>query len=479
MGKKKILPLVMAAAMCAGLAGCAMPGSGPKDAAEVVAKYVERMEEEDSYHVDMEMSFQVGVKAEGVAVDLPVELGMSADVYGGNVHGDMEMSMEFMGMDMEQTSEIYVVSGKKGTTTYTYDSDNGYWTVSEEEDDGTTGMLTGLSALNVKSFKDAGLEKDKKGNYVVTQTFGDFMKAGDVYDNMEEFYESMSQLMSVDSDEVLDEWKDAEVVYVFDRDFRLLSVDIEGCEYSGTMEEDGVKAKVSVSLELGFEFSKYGEIDEDDVEVPKKVKENAVPSVTIELDPHMTGEWDPEFPEVDGPGTDEPYEPAIGPGTDTPVHVIMPSAAADDTFGSYAGVNLSGKGDSWDASFGADGWVFDNEDGEYTFMSTANPKYPDVTLYVYNAERRDTTRADILEKGIWGYDIDTYWADEYPSMTWGGLTWGASAEDVISVYGQAGYVYEGSMYTSYEYTLGQMEIEFYVYPEEGLREVSVSYYDWY
>ena len=64
-------------------------------------------------------------------------------------------------------------------------------------------------------------------------------------------------------------------------------------------------------------------------------------------------------------------------------------------------------------------------------------------------------------------------------MTWGGITFGATADDVISVYGQPDYTYSGDMFTTYEYDIdSDTEITFYVYPDRGVQHVEVAVYGW-
>lgn len=494
--KKKFLALGLAAAMCFSLAGCAIeiPGmGGAKTASDVIEKYVEKMEaEEANYHVDLDMEFEIAAKGDGMSIELPIGMEMSMDVLGDNMHGDMNMSMSFMGQEMESNAEVYVEAGRKTISTYSYDDENGYWTVTEE--DQGADLATGLSDLNTKAFEDAEMEHDsKKGTYTITQSFGDFAKYSNVYDSMEEMYGDMASMMSMDPEDFLDEWEDAEVIYVFDKDFYLTSVEITGCEFSDTMEEDGVELDVTVSLSMSFEYSDYGEIEEDDVEVPKKVKEEAVPSLTMELDEdnyHVTinGEeygnldedWDYDFdedPEDINYGGNEGMDPESGEEDIDPGFSVNP-AAGNDVYGSYNGVALTGLGDSWSRTFGADGWEFDTDE-DYSFIVITNDSYPGVEAYMYNENRSTTTAAQIEQDGFYGYSIDCSWkkGSTYPPMTWNGVTFGASASSVKAAYGEPSYEYNGSTYTSYEYELGNdQEITFYVYPDEGLQRVQLSYY---
>lgn len=460
---KKKLSLLFAAAMCVLLAGCGK-GSGPSDASDVVSKYNELVKDSVNYHAEMAMDISISAKADGLSMDLPVGFTISADVLDGNIHGNIGMSTAFMGMEMDETMEVYVESGKGGSTMYSYNSDDGYygyWTVSEDTENAEA--VLGFVNLDPDDFKDAVMEYDKnKGIYTVIQGFKDFMGSSPIYGLVDGLYSGMAEMVSIDTDNVADGWSSAKVIYVFDKDCYLTSVTVDGCEYSGSIEEDGVNAEVSVTLGLSFKFSEYGKIKASDVEVPEDVSGSAVPSVTINIDGPS---WDAGYDDDEGYTFDDSTEgPDVNP-------------VEGDMLGSYNGIPFTGMGDPWDGTFGADGWEFDNEDGEYSFMSAVNPKYGDSYLYVYNAGRNETTKSDILDGGIYGYDIECQPGSAYPAMTFNGLTFGAGAEDVLDAYGEPDYVYEGSMYTIYEYDFSSdLGIELYVYPDSGMQRVSVSYW---
>lgn len=484
--KKKFLSLTAALTMGMVLAGCSVPGfgSGVSSARDVVEKYAAIMEESQNYHADMTMEFEIAAKTQGMSIELPVSMSLSADVLDGNMHGDMELSMSLWGEEMEQSTEVYVESGRHSSTTYSYDPDYDSWTVSEDEDN--TGMALSFSKLDLSGFDDAVMEHDKKsGTYIITQSFKDFADTNEMYGMLEESYGSMAESMSIDPDDILDGWEDAEVVYVFDKDFYLLSVTVDGCEYSGKVEEDGIELDVCVDLGLTFEFSDYGKIKDSDVEVPEKVKDSAVPSITTDLgdenvnvDVNIGGDDTEDVSnENEWNMSAEPENPGIPVVPEEPIDPIFSvDPIANDFLGSYNGIALTCSGDSWNDTFGADGWVFNNDDGEYGFMTAVNEKYQDADLHVYNYNMDKATRNDIIENGVYGYSIDCSWSAASPNMTWGGLTFGATAEDVQSVYGEPDFMYTGSSYTSYEYEItDNIDIEFYIY-ETGLRQVEVKFY---
>lgn len=155
--------------------------------------------------------------------------------------------------------------------------------------------------------------------------------------------------------------------------------------------------------------------------------------------------------------------------------IIQAVPVDGDSYGSYNGAVLTGAGDSWNI-FAADGWQFVNEDNENEFMTAENDKYGHVDFFVYNANKSNTSRADIIENGIWGYDIDCSHSARYPAMTWNGLTFGDSASEVLSVYGEPVRIIKGDKYDMYKFTTSDnIEINFYINAEKGIQRVTVAY----
>ena len=113
-----------------------------------------------------------------MTIELPIGMGLSVDVMDGNMHGDMAMDIEFMGESMKEKAEVYVEQGRRSTTSYMYDEADGYWTVSEDNDNGAS-AAAGFSGMDADDFKDAEMEYDKKaGTYTITQSFADFAVTG-------------------------------------------------------------------------------------------------------------------------------------------------------------------------------------------------------------------------------------------------------------------------------------------------------------
>lgn len=473
--KRRAIVALMAMTMTATtLTGCSFDFglfSTPKTAADVIERYSAK-ETEANYNMSGTLTMEIGMDAQGMSVAIPIDLEFDMDMAGKAAHGDMVMSASFMGESMKESAEMYISDGK----VYMYDSDLECWTVSDSDFESN---VDGIFAAGL--FETAELVVDKKAKtYTVNQSFGDFMENDDLKDTFEESAGGVTDMFDMDEDDIEAAFQDAVVTYVFDTDCNLLSVALDGCSYKDEVSEDGVTAEVYLNLGFDFDFSKFGEIDEDDVTVPKSVKNEAIDDSDTDsgIMDSFGGDNDVSATVPDEPLVpDAPSIPST-PGLSESENSPSVTVAGSDVLGAYKGTPITSSANSW-SMFESDGWVFDNEDGEYSFMSCVNDKYEDASLYVYNKDADDTTRSDITDYGFYGYDIDVSWSDNKPDMTFNGLTWGASDSDVTSAYGTPDYTYTGSMYTSYEYEISKnVDMTFYVYFDEGLQKVSLDVYNY-
>jgi hypothetical protein len=127
------------------------------------------------------------------------------------------------------------------------------------------------------------------------------------------------------------------------------------------------------------------------------------------------------------------------------------------------------------STFGADDWIIEKSDSAY--LVAANDKYgSDSKLYLYSANWYDdniSTEEDLTQNGFVGYDIqfDTDMLDlSSIPMSWSDITFGSTAEDIISVFGEPDST-DGS-YTYYTDS-NFSRISFFVDEDAGLYRVSV------
>lgn len=488
--KKHLAMLLALVLTSASLCGCEALESlteGPKakTAQEVIDKYIEK-ENKNNLHTDMVMGFNVGVEADGMKLEVPVNIDASIDTLDeNNVHADMKMKASMFGMSTDSNIEVYINgSTKDDIKMYTCDSEDNQWYINSG--DSTERMFDTFAELDSSFFENATMEYDKETkNYIIEQPFKDFNTSGTLSSATETSDDTLSSL-GLEQDVIDSIYENAKAVYTFDKDYNILSLELTGANYSGPVEIDGETAEVSFNMDLKVKYSNHGQIKQSDVKVPKEVVESAIED--NQLDEDFGGyEDDPMF-SYDGE-TDSADESEVDPdfsldesGIDTEDNT-QDISMEPGLLGTFNGVDFTCNGDSWEATFGADGWeLIDNVDN-YTFIVAENEKYGDYAeLYLYNKKYENTSKKDILTDGIYGYDLDFGGVEDLsviPDISWKGIKLGASAEDIKAVYGEPSYTYNGTMYDSYTYEIGnRTEIEFQIYFEQGLKSVRTSVYNY-
>ena len=386
-------------------------------------------------------------------------------------HGNMEMSVEFMGESQEMSYEMYTVKDGKDTVVYTCDKETDEWTKSSSD-----GVSIDVSALNEilenDAFKDADLSY-KKGEYTMTVSIEELLESKDIKDKISDLSDSVSSL-GIDEDTVNDMIKsaaDSEMVYVFDDDLNMTKFTIKDMKLKTSMEQDGYSMDIEVELNATVECSDFGKVDEDDVKVPDEVVDEASESSSESFDDILdAGDADDADDESDD---DDDY--IVNDDVDR-----SDFKAKEDVLGSIDGKTLS-VDSKWDDTFGKAGFEFDSDEEGY-IISASSDDYENVCLWFYSLDWHKAE--DIKNNGMDGYSIDVSSAENKPEMTWNGLTWGASAEDIVKAYGEPDDKYEGSLYDSYTYEYGDPRIDysviiFEVYHSDsqdtGLQAVSVVF----
>ena len=147
-----------------------------------------------------------------------------------------------------------------------------------------------------------------------------------------------------------------------------------------------------------------------------------------------------------------------------------------DMWGSINGIALTAKGNNFEETLGKDGFRLERLHNVHGLAIT-NEKYPDIKMCVYGDSVNTISTSDIREDGFSGYHIDGQ-TNNKPKMTWNGLTWGASLEDVKNAYGTPNNVYQGNDFVELAYYYGNhRKLSFYVYDKEtkysGLQDVEM------
>jgi len=468
MKKKCLSLLLMVTATMLLLAGCSF---GKPTAADIIAK--SQKESMDNYHMDGTMDFSIKLSADGgdagrMSFDVPISVDFDIDAVDEQTHGAATMKISIMGSSDKMEMEFYT----DGDDRYIR-GDDGQWTNSETELD-----FAVQNSMAADCFTNAEVTYDKAaGTYTITDSLKGLLENKEFRKSMEDCFDITDAMAgSVDVDDLLDDFANGKVTMVVDsKSYNILRFTIDDICIETTVNEDGAAMDLNFEMAFDLKFSEFGEIDEDDVVVPESVKNSAVEKADIWTAPDMSinvgGESD-----ADNAGN------MFSGNTNQDIEDVPVAAPAvkqgSDVLGSLNGTAFVNGCGNWDSTFGADGWVLDETtDGKYSFIVADNPKYEGADLCVTSSQAANTslnnsTIADLEANGFCGYDIDVSYATNKPNMTWNGLTFGASAEQIQAVYGAPDNIYEGSLYTSYDYDISDSTtLTFYVHGADGLQEV--------
>lgn len=479
MMRRKAMVLLCSTVLCVSLlSGCGksikLPFSGGiSSAEELLEKNKERKMK--SFHLDgdMKLKMELGDSEDSqVSLSIPVGIGADGDVYEENAHLNITTKASLFGVNSDVKQEMYL-DGEKGKV-YQKSADKEGWTVQSSSDKDSDTKLQDITSISKSLVKDAEFEETDDG-YKITI---DAKKLKDI-----SMFNSLTDMEeSKDSDTEVDISKGT-IEYTFNEDCDLTNVAFDDIEMKAKSDMMGQSVNAKVGINGDFKISKHNKVSEDDVVVPDDIVKNAVPGEgTSGLGlgnlggSDDLGTEDPGFGSTEDPGIEEPGTES--PGTETPT-------SGDDKFGAIDGIPLTADQNIFDETFGAAGFEIDEaDDGQYSFSSCKNPEYEDLTLYVYqkDASSTNSTKEKIMSEGFYGYDIDAEFAKARPNMTWNGITWGATTEEVEAAYGTPDDTYVGDMYTSYKYNFGDnVELSFDIYYEgqkaPGLQHVTLSVFN--
>ena len=459
MKKFRIFSLLLVMVMCLSLfAGCNKV-SPPKNAVELVRKSAEAMKGMDNYHMDVSMSLDMYLDGEmegiGMVIEIPMSMKMSIDQAGTYKHGttDMEGTAEieisFMGESEKQTesldssSEMYAVLEDGEVTTYVNEEDAG-WVYSVKDYDKDKSDMSNLfdAEGDDNIFSDAEMEKDDD-KYVVSLKLKDALSNEDFVESLEGLFSELPE-GEFEAEEFAKSVGDAKIVYTFDAEtLHVISIEVKKVELDdaealgvfGDTDFDGVEVnEMSMSMDIKMKFSKFGEIDEDCVKVPKKVKKSAVLS-----------EDDSEDYPIEDPSVEDPSIPSDPTNTDVPIPTEpAPSHPQEGVLDNahvfvYNGHKLDIPADY--TVFLEDGW-YAVEDGEYSsFLCMENSKYEYITLYLYTNDGSGTEES-VAANGCDGFELGIYQDTiNPPELSFAGIKFGDSREYVISVLGESEETY--------------------------------------
>lgn len=497
--KKKLVMCGVLTAVC--LTGCSAL-SKPKTAADLISKYNE-LEDVGNCHADLEMSLDVGIKSSddsSISMNIPIKVGLDADIYKENLAGTMDLSLSFMGQSASQKMDVYYTKDGNSTVVYSKAKEDSYWT---KQDDAGAAPTMGLDGFSDASFKNADFEYDKDDKeYIVTTKLGDMIDEDEYTEAFDSVLDSFDDLTGSNkkiADVIIDSLVDSEVEMRFNDDYYLTNVEFKGFKFEQEIEDEDIL--ISMSMDFSIEYSDFGEIRKSDVKVPDEVIESAESGNDVDSSFGGFG-GDDQFLQdaigdageaVEGFGSsksddreekdnddrrdNDRKESDDREERDDRVDIRKPATVSSNPYGTYNGVDITRRSSSFNTVFGWDGWNIDYS-SEYAGISDTDKAYT-INNSRYGNDMYMAVTLD-LNNNIVAYYVDATMVTDgnYPNMAWGAATFGSEYDDIKELYGEADDVYSGDYYVSYDYDLdSDTFISFYVYYDGGLQRVSYTTMD--
>jgi len=455
-----------------------------KTAQEVIDNYNEK-EFNNNAHIESDFDCSMTMSYDGESVSIPYGMYMKADATNNAVHSETRTQLDLFDTNIDSTEDRYILKDGSIYQVYVKSTENDYWTKSEV--DGYSGLIVEGMKLYSKDFANATFEYNKDTEiYILRQDFSSFISTtfgGNSIGTANE----LAALVSQEEIDLTGKWEDIDVIYTFDKEYNFISLAVSSAKAKTSIEKDGEELSLAFELDFNIKYSNIGGIKEDDVTVPASIVDEAVPAIGYEgadtnVDTNSSSESNPVNESNSAKNESTEIESKSTENSEVSNSEVNISNRTEeyDLLGQYNGTGLTIEGDSWDETFGADGWEFDSEDQEYSFLVTTNSKYDDASLYVYSKSWTDNNSAkdELLNDGIYGYNIEISYdiIDNAPNMTWLGVTFGDSANNVYSAYGEPEYKSETDVFTTLNYNINDVDLSFTIDNKYGLVEVSVMKY---
>ncbi len=431
------------------------------DAEELLKLYDEN--KSDSYKMDYVSTMKLEASVAEETMALSVKIALKADCMNENLHGISSVEMAYND-DEPEKQEIDLYLEKDGDSILSYQADVGddSWIV--VKDDSSVAFLTATQSELVTEDRlaEAELSYDENADeyelIVPVMDTGDYgMLAGFL---SEEMLYSFSNGDDAAFDSFMEEIEKAKTHYIFDKDYNLVSVSIDPVDFAKKIGEGDMTGEIKIQCGMSCDYSGFGTVKEEDVIASDEIKENAE-------DVYGNAQ---ETEKVSYEGAAENVDTSLA-----------------DFYGSIGGVNLkAGEKNDFAKTFGVAGFRLSKaNDGKYGWADLLYDDYEDVNakLYAeYILQSYDDVNKEIEENGFFGYEINVSASEVKPEMTFGGLTWGASLEDVVGVYGNPSDSTEMSWFTILNYDFGKVSVDITVYNEgwlfdypAGLQEFKVRF----
>lgn len=472
-------------------------GIGPQVTAEILLQGISE-KSYDVLDADLTLDMETEMDMSELGTEGSMEFAVSADINvksnKTNAYANGNVSVKVLGMN--QSASIKSYYDDESATSYTYNEKSGTWEYEKKEDSFpvTDAIKKFQKKMNLDVLEDVQMKEHKKGSdYEVTAA----ICADSIKELAESTGADSSDFGFTGTLDSLNE-SDAEmdILLVFDeesKEIKAVSFEMEldsdtpgnisaefkinqaGGELDISIPDDVKESAVEKMEDAGFSQSPVntGQASgqetpsEDGTSVPDYEKmygdsQDESDSGSDSASGFMSGSEltggtsGTIVPDGNTAGNDNTQQmpsssetvqtPEQGNTADTPVQNPAPASgngqtgqvsAGNDAFGSFNG---KGFGIGFPLSdFTSDGWQkasYSSDNG--IFLAYQNAKYPQAEIALYG-NKSSITETDLQRSGVYGYKINVMYCDstkQLPQASFSGLTWGASKEDVIAVYGQ-------------------------------------------
>ncbi len=484
---RKIFAFFLVIIMCLGLmAGCSDNNANgtstnapttkpvvesPQNAAELVAQSVAAMKDVGGFRTKMELSFLIRMEAKlsGVEVNtsMPIDMTANIDTFDDKAHGNSKLVMEVLDEKEELFAEFYF----EGDTAY---SNTGRgWEVGTNADFTSVYLASdALSGLNDDVLKNATFEKVNDG-YVLQVPFTALMESDGVFKEsflnmgLENFADGVSP------ENYLKMFENKVFSLSFDEECRLVKMTCDKFvvdlleyldeDYLESLYADGFdpdNLAMEYSIEMAWELFDFNKVNEADVKVPDDIRDSAVPSE--DFDDAGSDAWTDMVVVLDDVRYEFPYD--------------------------YAALSAAGwipdASEDWDPEM----ILGSMEDAEFYLFNEKFGVGDDANAVLLATFFNESDEAKkIIDCPILCLTIAVNVADEQseeniPSLYLAeGFGWGATAEDIVAVFGEPDMVEEDAesdvACSLFVYYSGDFSLVLYVYEELGLGCVQYAY--WY
>ncbi len=266
---KKFVGILLSMLMILSLTGCSMDmGSLFSKKPQNAEQLLEKVETCDNANVDMAMTINMKMAAQGVSMEIPIKFNINMDMAGDYGHGNMNMSMSFMGQSEDIEAEMYYADGY----CYYYDEDSDSWYKTEADSMPMMTVADGdKQKLDPKYFEGAEFAYDKDSEvYMLKQSMAQFMQSDEANSAI---LDSMGSSFDNDMvEEMMEQLGEGTVVYTFDKTYHLIGLYTEDCAFTQKSDE----YDLSVEYDIEMNLTDINKISEDDVKIPKSVKKDAI-----------------------------------------------------------------------------------------------------------------------------------------------------------------------------------------------------------